>query len=362
VAIPILVFAALAAFQGPEGFNYEESKVPAYTLPDPLLFSDGVRIASARQWPERRQQILRLFESQMYGRSPGPPKEMTFETFEQSGNALNGLATRKQIAVYFDRRKSVRMDILLYLPKERPKDAKGRTPLFLGLNFYGNHAIAADPAIRVTESWMRENAQMGIVNHRATEKSRGTNASQWQVEKILRAGFGVATFYYGDVDPDYENFDDGVHKLYYKPGQTRPEPDEWGSVAAWAWGASRALDYLQTNREVDARARGAHRTFASGQGRAVGRSAGHAVCDDRLERVRRRRSGHRPPLVRRDDHPHQHVFSALVLPELPAVQRQRVEDAFRSAHVGLLACAASGLYRERGGRSVVGSHGRVPIG
>ena len=243
----ILSLLLLVAFQGPAGFNYDEAKVPAYTLPDPLVFQDGTKVSNARQWQERRTQILRLFESQMYGKSPAPPKNLTFETFEQSGDALAGLATRKQIAVYFDKQKSVRMDVLLYLPK----GAKGKTPVFLGINFNGNHAVAADPAIRMTESWTRDNANTGYANHRATEQSRGTNASQWQVEKILRAGYGLATFYYGDVDPDYDNFDDGVHKLYYKAGQTRPAADEWGAVAAWGWGASRVLDYLQTNREVD---------------------------------------------------------------------------------------------------------------
>jgi hypothetical protein len=240
---------SLLVFQGPAGFNYDESKVPAYTLPDALTFSDGTKVNSARQWPERRTQILRLFETQVYGRSPRAPKDLSFEVFEQSDNALNGLATRKQIAVYFDKPRSVRMDVLLYLPK----GTKGKTPVFLGINFNGNHAVAMDPAIRMTESWTRDNPKNGYANHRATEASRGTNASQWQVETILKAGFGLATFYYGDVDPDYDNFDNGVHKLYYKPGQTRPEAEEWGAIAAWGLGASRALDYLQTNKNVDAK-------------------------------------------------------------------------------------------------------------
>lgn len=245
----ILSLLVLSAFQGPAGFNYDEAKVRPYTLPDPLTFQDGVRVSSAKQWPERRTQILKLFESQVYGKSPAAPKDLRFETFEESDNALGGLATRKQIAVYFDKAKSLRMDVLLYLPKS----AKGKVPVFLGINFNGNHAVANDPAIRMTESWTRDNPKTGYINHRATPESRGTNASQWQVEKILRSGFGLATFYYGDVDPDYDNFDDGVHKLYYKPGQTRPAADEWGAIAAWGWGASRVLDYLETNKQVDAK-------------------------------------------------------------------------------------------------------------
>jgi hypothetical protein len=248
----MLAVALTGYFQAaPAGFNYDESKVAAYTLPDPLVFTDGTPVKSAKQWPERRTQIFRLFETQVYGKRPGKPAGMSFDVFENSADALGGLATRKQIAVFFDKAKSVRMDILLYLPKS----ARGPVPVFLGLNFWGNHAVHSDPAIRITESWMRDGPRNGIVKNRATEQSRGTNASQWQVEKILKAGFGLATIYYGDIDPDYDAFDNGVHPLYYdkSKGQTRPADDEWGAIAAWGWGASRALDYLETEKSVDSK-------------------------------------------------------------------------------------------------------------
>ena len=100
------------------------------------------------------------------------------------------------------------MGVLIYLPH----DAKKPTPTFLGLNFSGNHAVHPDPQITLSRRWMRPDPRRGVVNNRATEKSRGSAASRWPVEKILARGYGLATVYCGDLDPDYhDEFQNGVH-------------------------------------------------------------------------------------------------------------------------------------------------------
>jgi hypothetical protein len=232
--------------------NYDEDKIPKYTLPDALVMADGMKVADANTWRNhRRPEILKLFEQEVYGRSPGKPKEMSFETTSREPKALGGKAVRKEVTVHFSSEKDgPRMHILMYLPAEAKKPA----PLFLGMNFQGNHAIHKDPGITLSTAWMRNDPKRGVENNRATEKSRGGEASRWAVEKVLARGYGLATIYYGDLDPDYDDgFANGVHPLFYKSGQKRPAADEWGSIGAWAWGLSRALDYLETDSDVDAK-------------------------------------------------------------------------------------------------------------
>jgi len=230
--------------------NYDESKVPRYTLPDPLTMADGTKVTAARAWPARRAEILTIFQTQMYGKMPGRPKGLAFKAASVETKALGGKAVRKQVAVTFlPGGTGPRMEILIYLPTA----VKRPVPLFVAMNFQGNHSIHRDPGIAITKSWVRSRGK-GVVKNRATEASRGVAASRWPVEKILARGYGLATIYYGDVDPDYhDGFANGVHPLFYRKGQTKPAPDEWGSISAWAWGLRRAMDYFETDDDVDAR-------------------------------------------------------------------------------------------------------------
>jgi (4-O-methyl)-D-glucuronate---lignin esterase len=142
------------------------------------------------------------------------------------------------------------MELLLYIPNS----AKKPVPAFLGLNFNGNQSVHSDPRIAVSQTWMRDNKEFGIVNNRATEASRGVQSSRWAVEMILKRGYALATIYYGDIDPDFDDgFRNGIHPFFYKTGQLAPAADEWGSISAWAWGLSQALTYLSNEKEIDAK-------------------------------------------------------------------------------------------------------------
>jgi hypothetical protein len=245
------VWTPYPALAQPAGTHYDESKVPEYTLPDPLITSDGQKIDTAERWWEKgRPETLELFQREVYGRSPGRPDAMTFQVTSVDRDALAGTAVRKEVSVFFTGKPDEpKMDVLIY----QPKSADGPVPVFLGLNFYGNHTIRDDPGITLSQQWMRSSKDMGIVDNRATEASRGTAASRWAVEEILAAGYALATIYCGDIDPDFhDGFQNGVHPLFYRPDQTEPDPDQWGTIGAWAWGLSRALDYFETDPDLDA--------------------------------------------------------------------------------------------------------------
>lgn len=238
------VLCGVLACSQPAAVNYLEENVPAYELPTLFETADGRAVETAERWAERREELLALFEEHVYGVAPGAPSEMRFSVWDEDPAALGGLARRKQVRVDLsDAEGGPGMDILLYTPAGLSE----AVPIFLGLNFGGNQTVHAEPAIRLTKSWTR-NRGGGAADDQATEASRGENASRWPLERILGRGYGIATLYYGDIDPDFDDgFQNGVH-LLAPPGS----PTDWGSIAAWAWGLSRALDYLETDTQVDA--------------------------------------------------------------------------------------------------------------
>lgn len=224
--------------------NYDESKVPEYRLPDPLKFENGKPVRNKKSWDKRRSEIFKIFENEIYGIAPEWKGEIKSDELSSDENALNGKAVRKEIILTLrNDTKELTMTMLLYLPK-----TSGNVPVFLGYNFNGNHTVTSEAGIAVPESWMRNNKDYGVSENKASEAGRGVASSAWQVEMIISRGYGLATIYYGDVDPDYDDgFKNGVHGLY----DQNPDSTSWGSIAAWAWGLSRAMDYLVTIPAID---------------------------------------------------------------------------------------------------------------
>jgi len=218
--------------------NYDESKVPQYQLPNPLTCGDGAKVSTAKQWiDQRRPEILALFEDEVYGHCPQEPTSVYAEIVEENATALNGLATRRQVKLWFRKDKSGPcVDLLLHLPNRGI--GKSTFPAFLGYNFKGNHATHTDSAI--------------FINALRQDQKRGENQRRWPFEMIMERGYASVTACYFDVDPDVNDMTDGVHALFYKPGETHPAPNGWGSISAWSWGLSRILDYLETVDEIDA--------------------------------------------------------------------------------------------------------------
>lgn len=245
----VFLFASLVFLYG--AIAQDKPADTTYTLPDALISQSGKKITSAKDWETiRRPEILKLFEENVQGKTPAKKIPLKFVTMSINAAALNGTVTRKQVRVYFSKDEKYYMDILLYLPNNIQKPA----PVFLGLNFGGNQAIHADTGILISKQWFRYANAPSYVNHLATEASRGIQSNDWPVEKILAAGYGLATIYYGDLQPDSAgSVDAGIAPLFYKAGQTKPADNEWGAIGVWAWGLSRAMDYLQSDKDVDAK-------------------------------------------------------------------------------------------------------------
>ncbi|MBE9511237.1 MAG: acetylxylan esterase [Bacteroidetes bacterium] len=228
----------------------EEDKVPFYTLPEILISGEGKKIDNTYEWLQiRRPEILDMFRHQVYGKVPENEIKVSFVPSETKYMALSGKAVRKEISIIVSNGiDSVNISLLIYLPDKKSQPV----PLFIGLNFYGNHTINSDPGITITQSWMRNKKEFYITENKATDMSRGVRQSCWPVEKILDRGYGLATIYYGDIDPDYDDgFKNGIHPLFYKGNRQNPAPDEWGSISTWAWGLSKAMDYFEIDPDID---------------------------------------------------------------------------------------------------------------
>jgi hypothetical protein len=213
--------------------NYDEAKVGSYTLPDPLVLQNGKPVRTAEEWfKQRRPEIVGLYEREIYGGIPQRAPHVTFSVVETDTQALNGLAVRKHVIGHLgEGADAPTVNVFLYTPAKR----KGPVPVLLHLTFFG-----ADPG---------RTSIVSVVNSRLPRFSEGG-----PLTNILARGYGYATVRYTEFEGDSATNNLGrARKLALAPIQAKPAPDEWGTISAWAWGASRVLDYLETDGTVDAK-------------------------------------------------------------------------------------------------------------
>ncbi len=251
--LPVLLFVGACSSapvqEAPPRAWPEPAALPARPdLPDPLTTFDGKKISTKEEWEQTRKPELKaLFQHYMYGVLP--PKTTVTATVRRSDPAaFGGKATLKEVELTIAGPKKI--DLLLVVPNKR----SGPAPVFVGLNFTGNHTLVTDPAVALPTTWMRGGGKDdSVVNNRATEKGRGKNVGTWALEQSIDRGYAVATVYYGDIFPDKPDFNDGVYPQFHtaKEGQKSPGDTDGGAIAMWAWGIHRMIDYLVTVPELD---------------------------------------------------------------------------------------------------------------
>lgn len=245
-------------------------------FPDPLVMADGSPVRSAEDWRVKRvPELKNLFQHYMYGFPPPAPGDIRASVRRENPAAFGGRATLRELEIRLGPEPSRVMRLMVVTPNRGRKPA----PCFVGANFDGNHTLVSDTSVALPDSWMSEKSP-GVTDHRATDAGRGTRTEEWCIGETVRRGYAVATFYRGDVEPDDPDQRDGVRFHVPVNGRTEPGPHDWGTIAAWAWGISRAVDVLVTDPSIDP-----HRIAVVGFSRLGKAALLAAALDNRLSVV-----------------------------------------------------------------------------
>ena len=243
------LLAGCATHSTPMNFP-DASTLPTQTAPpDPLVMLDGRRVTTPAQWNnERRPELQALFQHYMYGAIPPKPAQMRVKRVGEHRDFLDGRATLKLVTLEIGPGPGPRLDLMLVVPNDKQR---GPAPVFLAMNFCGNHALTADPRVPLAQSWLGAGCK-GCTNNAATDAARGAQAADWPLEEIIGRGYALAAFYSGDVDTDRKEVSNGLYAWLAGADAAKNNPTNRGTIAAWAWGFHRCVDYLVTDRAVDA--------------------------------------------------------------------------------------------------------------
>ncbi|MGA2862853.1 MAG: acetylxylan esterase [Verrucomicrobiota bacterium] len=273
-ALAAWLLAGCATSPAPRSWPDLSSLPPQPGLPDPLVMLDGRRVSTKAQWfKERRPELKALFAHYMYGAMPPAPAHLRAKVEGQYGDFLDGQATLRLVTLESDPATNApRIDLMLVTPKER----RGPAPVFLAMDFCGNHALTPDRRVPLPRTWMADWCK-GCTNHTATEAGRGAQAADWPLAEIVRRGYALAAFYSGDVDSDRAEVSSGVYAWLAGGDLAKNKAADRGTIAAWAWGFQRCVDYLVTDRDLDA-----HRIAALGHSRNGKTALLAAAYDERI--------------------------------------------------------------------------------
>jgi dienelactone hydrolase len=220
------------------------SQLPRHSeLPEPLVMFSGKPVASKKDWVKKRAPELKaLFQHYEYGYFP-PASKISAKLDHVDKNFFEGKATLKLVTIAFGPPQTPRIHLMLVVPNARQHPA----PVFVGLNFAGNHTLVTDTNVPLSSGWVSAK-RPGVVDNRATEASRGTQVDVWALEQSIDRGYAVATFFCGDIQADLPEARGGVRDFFHG---SKNISDDWGTIAAWAWGIQRAVDYLITDKDLD---------------------------------------------------------------------------------------------------------------
>ena len=238
-ALAVTLAALAADFPAPE-------KLPSKPdLPDPTVAFDGSKIESVKNWEEnRRPELKALFEHYMYGKFPAKPEQINAKVLFEDEKAFDGKATLREMEIAFAHADWPKLYLLVAVPN-------GKTPsaCFVGPNFGGNHLCLADDRIHLPTAWMPANGP-GVKDNKATDAGRGKAPDVWPMKRIIDRGYAVATFYCGDLQPDRPNIREGM-RVSLPQLKGEEDPAQTATIAWWAWGVRRAVDYLVSDSGID---------------------------------------------------------------------------------------------------------------
>jgi dienelactone hydrolase len=240
---------AMLSPSAPPSFPAVEQLPSVKEFPDPLTNLAGKKVTTPEQWKrERRPELMELFKHYMYGQYPNVKVTISSKVLFENKMAFGGIGTLREIEVSVGIKNCPPFHVLLALPNARPQSG---VPVFVGLNFSGNHTLVDDTHIRIPTAWMYDRYP-GVKANKATEEGRGKLPNVWPLEEIVKAGYAVATVYSGDFDPDRKEVREGM-RPYITPAPEGISPGDFpATIMCWAWGVHRIVDYVTTQPEINA--------------------------------------------------------------------------------------------------------------